>query len=92
METLVEEHESVDHVIAAIDELRPRTRKVFVLCRVRGMRRKAVARRLDIPVSAVEKHMIRAIAHLSVSLDNNQLLEKPIATSSKGIRSNNLEL
>jgi hypothetical protein len=39
------------------------------------MWQKAVARRLDIPVTAVEKHMIKAIAHLSVSLGNNRLLE-----------------
>ena len=54
--------------MATLDELPERTRQVFVLCRVEGIRQKNVARRLGVSVSAVEKHMIRAIAHLATSL------------------------
>ena len=68
VEALEDNDESVGQIITALGELTPRTRQVFVLCRVEGMRRNAVARRLDIPVTAVEKHMIKAIAHLSVRL------------------------
>ena len=39
--------------------------RFFVLCRVEGIRQKTVAKRLGVSVSAVEKHMIRAIAHLT---------------------------
>ena len=60
-----ETDESVEQIITALDELRPRTKQVFVLCRIRCMQPKAVARRLDISSGAVEKHMIKAIAHLS---------------------------
>lgn len=60
--------QSVETLIAVLNELPARTRQVFVLCRVEGMRQKSVAQRLRISVSAVEKHMIRAIAHLAVRL------------------------
>lgn len=63
---VLEGRESVEGVIEALNELPARTREVFVLCRVEGLRQKAVARRLGVSVSAVEKHMIKAIAHLAV--------------------------
>ncbi len=61
----LEGRQSVDAVLAALGELPKRTRQVFVLCRVEGIRQKSVAKRLGVSVSAVEKHMIRAIAHLT---------------------------
>ena len=61
----LEGRQSVDAVLAALGELPKRTRQVFVLCRVEGIRQKNVAKRLGVSVSAVEKHMIRAIAHLT---------------------------
>lgn len=64
----LEGRESLLTILAALDELPDRTRQVFVLCRVEGMRQKGVAKRLGVSVSAVEKHMIRAIAHLAISL------------------------
>ena len=64
----VEGIESVDAVLRALAELPERTRQVFVLCRVEGIRQKSVARRLGVSVSAVEKHMIRAISHLASRL------------------------
>lgn len=60
--------EAVQAVLTALHELPARTRQVFVLCRVEGLRQKVVARRLGVSVSAVEKHMIRAIAHLASRL------------------------
>ncbi len=61
----LEGRQSIDAVLAALGELPKRTRQVFVLCRVEGIRQKSVAKRLGVSVSAVEKHMIRAIAHLT---------------------------
>ena len=61
----LEGRESVDAVLAALGGLPQRTRQVFVLCRVEGIRQRSVAKRLGVSVSAVEKHMIRAIAHLA---------------------------
>lgn len=64
----LEGRQSVNAVLAALGELPDRTRQVFVLCRVEGMRQKSVAKKLGVSVSAIEKHMIRAIAHLASSL------------------------
>ena len=64
----LESAEAISALLAALQELPARTRQVFVLCRVEGLRQKAVARRLGVSVSAVEKHMIRAIAHLASRL------------------------
>ena len=52
----------------AIDELPPRTREVFVLHRIEGMKYSEIARALDISVSAVEKNMARALAHLALKI------------------------
>lgn len=49
---------------AALLELPERTRHVFVLRRLEGLRYGDVAKRLGLSVSAVEKHMQRAMAHL----------------------------
>ena len=49
---------------AVLLELPERTRVVFVLRRLEGMRYLDIAARLGISVSAVEKHMTRAMAHL----------------------------
>jgi len=49
---------------AVLLELPERTRVIFVLRRLEGMRFKDIAVRLGISVSAVEKHMQRAVTHL----------------------------
>ena len=67
---VVQGDESVTRIIEVLNELTVRTRQVFVLCRVEGMRQKVVANRLGISVSAVEKHMIKAIAHLNNRLND----------------------
>jgi RNA polymerase sigma factor (sigma-70 family) len=51
--------------MAALAELGDRTRDVFVLQRFEGMKNKEIARELGISVSAVEKHMVRALTHLA---------------------------
>ena len=58
--------------MTALNALPDRTRQVFVLCRVEGMRHRTVARRLGVSVSSVDKHMMKAIAHLAESLDDEQ--------------------
>ena len=49
---------------AILLELPERTRVVFILRRLEGMRFKDIAVRLGVSVSAVEKHMQRAVVHL----------------------------
>ena len=47
-----------------------RTRHVFVLRRIEGLRYQDVAKRLGLSVSAVEKHMQRAMLHLVQRLND----------------------
>jgi RNA polymerase sigma-70 factor (ECF subfamily) len=51
--------------LVALSELGERTRDVFVLQRLEGLQNKEVARELGISVSAVEKHMVRALSHIA---------------------------
>ena len=46
-----------------------RTRTVFILRRLEGQRFQDIAARLGISVSAVEKHMVRAIHQLSLEME-----------------------
>jgi RNA polymerase sigma-70 factor (ECF subfamily) len=41
-----------------------RTRTIFLLKRLDGLRHKAIATQLGISISAVEKHIVRAMEHL----------------------------
>ncbi|MCW3797206.1 sigma-70 family RNA polymerase sigma factor [Sphingomonas sp. BN140010] len=50
--------------LARLLELPERTRTIFILHRLEGLRYREVAIQLGLSVSAVEKHMIRAIRHL----------------------------
>jgi RNA polymerase sigma factor (sigma-70 family) len=56
--------EGLARATAALLELPERTRVIFVLRRLEGMRYNDIAARLAISVSAVEKHMQRAIVHI----------------------------
>ncbi|MDG2527902.1 RNA polymerase sigma factor [Caulobacter endophyticus] len=49
----------------ALLDLPFRTREIFILHRLEGRKSREVAAQLGISVSAVEKHMVRAIQHLS---------------------------
>ncbi|MBU3076265.1 RNA polymerase sigma factor [Sphingomonas quercus] len=52
-------------LIAALKELPDRTRQIFVLHRFEEMSYGGIARHLGISVSAVEKHIMKAIRHLA---------------------------
>lgn len=51
-------------VLAALLELPERTRTVFILSRFEEVKGPEIARRLGVSISAVEKHMMKALAHL----------------------------
>ena len=51
----------------ALHALPQRTRAIFVLSRLEGLTYREVASQIGISVSAVEKHMMRAIQHMSAS-------------------------
>lgn len=51
--------------VAAIEELNPTTRAIFILHRLEGMRQKDIASRLGLSVSAVEKRFASALTYLA---------------------------
>lgn len=53
---------------AALLSLPVRTRTIFILHRLEGCRYRDVAAQLGISVSAVEKHMVRAVQHLTATI------------------------
>lgn len=57
--------ETLDRAFMALLELPERTRTVFVLRRLESLRYQDIVRRLSISVSAVEKHMVRAVTYLT---------------------------
>jgi RNA polymerase sigma factor (sigma-70 family) len=56
----------------ALLSLPERTRTVFILRRLEGRRYRDIAIQLGISVSAVEKHMVRAIDHLSLQMEQHR--------------------
>lgn len=63
------EKEELARATAILLELPERTRQIFILKRLEGMKYRDIAARLGISVSAAEKHMKRAIAHLIERLE-----------------------
>lgn len=57
--------EALAQALRALDELGERTRHIYILHRLEKMRHKEIAALLGLSVSAVEKHIIRAVAHLA---------------------------
>ena len=57
--------ESLQRALTALGELKPRTRDMFILHRLEGMKYRDIAELYGVSVSAVEKHLIKAIAHLA---------------------------
>jgi len=60
--------QELERVLASLQQLPERTRDVFLLTRLDHMRQTDVAEMFAISVSAVEKHLARALAHLARSI------------------------
>jgi len=56
--------DELQRVRAALLELPERSRQVFVLARFEGLTYAAIARRLDISESSVQKHLAKAVQHV----------------------------
>jgi RNA polymerase sigma factor (sigma-70 family) len=52
--------ERLQKVLAALESLGPRTREIFLLHRLDGLKYREIASQLGITVSAVEKHIAKA--------------------------------
>jgi RNA polymerase sigma-70 factor (ECF subfamily) len=57
--------ENLAEVLASLEELGERTKNIFVLFRLEGMKQKAIAAIYGISVSTVEKHVMAAVLHLA---------------------------
>jgi RNA polymerase sigma-70 factor (ECF subfamily) len=68
-EHVYEEQERLRAFLQALEELPPKCRAAFLLQRYEGMSYSAVAQHLGISVSAVEKHMMKALLHFDARLD-----------------------
>lgn len=62
---IVEARDTLSNVRRALEELPQRTQTIFVLRRIEGLRYREIAERVGLSVSSVEKHMVRAIEHIS---------------------------
>ena len=62
---VLEGRESLRAATAALLSLPERTRAIFILHRLEGCGYREIGGRLGISVSAVEKHMVRAVRHLT---------------------------
>lgn len=63
-DVVIEGKQSLELLRAGLLELPERTRNAFLLVRLEQMRYAEVATRLGISVSAVEKHVLKAMTHL----------------------------
>jgi len=57
--------QALDEVVLALEELPPKTRAIFLLFRLERIKQEQIARVYGISVSAVQKHLLRAMAHLT---------------------------
>lgn len=64
-ERVLSSEQELHRVVAALQELRERTRDVFMLDRLEHMKHGEIAEIFGISVSAVEKHVAKAVAHLA---------------------------
>jgi RNA polymerase sigma-70 factor (ECF subfamily) len=62
---VLEARQRLERANAGLMRLSPRTREVFLLHRVDGLKHREIAARLGISTSAVEKHVAKAALHLA---------------------------
>lgn len=67
---VLEGRESVGRVAAALMELSQRSREILILFRLERVRKREIAESYGISVSAVDKHIIKATAHLTKRLED----------------------
>ena len=59
-------------VMRSLEGLPPKTREVFVMCRVRGLSHRDIAEVMGISTKTVEKHMTAALKHLTLILRSTE--------------------
>ncbi|WP_232495742.1 RNA polymerase sigma factor [Novosphingobium kaempferiae] len=63
--------EKLERATTVLSTMPERTRSIFILCRMEGMRYAEIAKRFGISVSAVQKHMLRAIDTLTQAQEDD---------------------
>jgi RNA polymerase sigma factor (sigma-70 family) len=58
--------ERLARVMRALDSLPPKSREVFMMCRVQGLSHRDIAEVMGISTKTVEKHMTAALKHLTL--------------------------
>jgi RNA polymerase sigma-70 factor (ECF subfamily) len=71
-ERTLSDKEDLHVATAALLSLPERTRTIFVLRRLEGWRMNDIAAHLGISISAVEKHMLKAMRHLSAEMEKHR--------------------
>jgi RNA polymerase sigma factor (sigma-70 family) len=61
--------EEVGALLRGLRELPERTRSIFLLARLENMKQAEIAQRMGVSLSGVEKHLARAVTHLSSRLE-----------------------
>jgi RNA polymerase sigma-70 factor (ECF subfamily) len=59
----------LSRVSAALERLSPRTREIFLMHRVENIKYREIAQRFGISVSAVEKHVAKAVLFLAEGME-----------------------
>lgn len=85
-ERVLRGRQEIAAALEALNELPARTREVFALVRFEGHSYKLIADRLGVSVSAVEKHMIKAMRHVGERLREQDDLEQPSQRRRNGPR------
>jgi len=67
-ERILQQQDLLKAMMQMIHDLPPRTQEAFVLHRFEEMTYEAVSRAMGVSVSAVEKHIMRAISHLTAQM------------------------
>ena len=62
-DTVVEAQEALAKANKALQDLPALTRRVFTLYRIHGVKQQAIADRLGVSISTVEKHVRKALSH-----------------------------
>ena len=68
-ERVIQGRQDLARVFNALDELAETTRDMFVLHRLEGMKHKEIAELYGVSTSAVEKRIMKAIAHLMFTVE-----------------------
>lgn len=70
-DTVLDYRQRLERFDAALDRLTPMRREVFRLRHLEGLSRQDIASELNLSLEAVKKHLVRAMADLARSLEND---------------------